>query len=243
MTGPIPSAAAAPTAPPPSPTGGVVGGALGKNEFLKLLVAQMKHQDPLNPMDGQQMATQLAQFTSVEQLMNIGDKLDMQSAENAALINAVNSSSAMNLLGRTVDVQTDVLEVGPNGPTTGSVEVPSAGGNLTLRITDSAGHTISTTPLGFREGGYTDIDLSKAIEDLEPGTYRIAVDCDQGNGAVSLTPRLALHVDGVRFGADQAYITSGSSTFPISLIAAVRVPAAPAAPDENTGSSNSPSGG
>lgn len=49
--------------------------ALGKDEFLKLLVAQMKNQDPMNPMDGQQMAAQLAQFTSVEQLINANDTL------------------------------------------------------------------------------------------------------------------------------------------------------------------------
>ena len=49
--------------------------ALGKDEFLKLLVAQMKNQDPLNPMDGQQMAAQLAQFSSVEQLVTANDTL------------------------------------------------------------------------------------------------------------------------------------------------------------------------
>ncbi len=54
----------------------VAGGAMGKNEFLKLLVAQMSNQDPLNPMDGKEMAAQLAQFSSVEQLLNINTKLD-----------------------------------------------------------------------------------------------------------------------------------------------------------------------
>ena len=49
--------------------------ALGKDEFMKLLVAQMKNQDPLNPADGQEMAAQLAQFSSVEQLQNANDTL------------------------------------------------------------------------------------------------------------------------------------------------------------------------
>jgi flagellar basal-body rod modification protein FlgD len=52
------------------------GGKLGKDEFLKLLVAQMKNQDPLNPMDGQQMAAQLAQFSSVEQLVTANESLE-----------------------------------------------------------------------------------------------------------------------------------------------------------------------
>ena len=51
------------------------GGAMGKNEFVKLLVTQMKNQDPLNPMDGKDLAAQLAQFSSVEQLINANSTL------------------------------------------------------------------------------------------------------------------------------------------------------------------------
>lgn len=52
------------------------GGALGKDEFVKLLVTEMKNQDPTSPMDGKALAAQLAQFSSVEQLININTKLD-----------------------------------------------------------------------------------------------------------------------------------------------------------------------
>jgi flagellar basal-body rod modification protein FlgD len=52
------------------------GGAMGKDEFVKLLITQMKNQDPTNPMDGKDLAAQLAQFSSVEQLININAKLD-----------------------------------------------------------------------------------------------------------------------------------------------------------------------
>ncbi len=51
------------------------GGAMGKNEFVKLLVSEMKNQDPLNPMSGKDLAAQLAQFSSVEQLMNANTTL------------------------------------------------------------------------------------------------------------------------------------------------------------------------
>lgn len=55
---------------------GVAGGALGKDAFMKLLITQLKNQDPLSPQDGTQMATQLATFTSVETLQSINSKLD-----------------------------------------------------------------------------------------------------------------------------------------------------------------------
>jgi flagellar basal-body rod modification protein FlgD len=47
-----------------------------KHTFLQLLVAQLKHQDPLNPADGLQFVTQLAQFTSLEQTMEIRKELE-----------------------------------------------------------------------------------------------------------------------------------------------------------------------
>ena len=47
----------------------------GENTFLKLLVEQLKHQDPLAPQDGAQFVAQLAQFNSLEQLISINDRL------------------------------------------------------------------------------------------------------------------------------------------------------------------------
>jgi flagellar basal-body rod modification protein FlgD len=56
------------------------GGAMGKDQFVKLLVTEMQNQDPMNPLDGKELAAQLAQFSSVEQLMSINSKLDDFSA-------------------------------------------------------------------------------------------------------------------------------------------------------------------
>ena len=61
--------------PATAPTDSASKAQVDYQSFLKLLVAQMKNQDPMNPMDGQEMAAQLAQFTSVEQLINANDTL------------------------------------------------------------------------------------------------------------------------------------------------------------------------
>ncbi len=71
---------------------------LGKEAFLQLLVTQMQHQDPLEPMDNSQMIAQLAQFTSLEQMNNLNDSFDTLSGN----IDQLNFISANSLLGREV---------------------------------------------------------------------------------------------------------------------------------------------
>ncbi len=72
---------------------------LGKDQFFEMLVAQLKYQDPLNPMDGANFSAQLAQFTSLEQLSNISKTLDAQSANYSQLINM----QAVGMIGKEVD--------------------------------------------------------------------------------------------------------------------------------------------
>jgi flagellar basal-body rod modification protein FlgD len=68
---------------------------LDTNDFLKLFVAQMSHQDPMSPMDNNAMVSQMSALTSVEQLTNL-------SASNAKMASALGQSSAIALMGRSV---------------------------------------------------------------------------------------------------------------------------------------------
>jgi flagellar basal-body rod modification protein FlgD len=206
-----------------SPFTAAAGGKLGKDEFIKLLVAQMTHQDPLAPSDGQQMASQLAQFSSVEQLMNIGTKLDAQGTANGGLVTAVNNSAAMSLLGKTVTATSDKITVGGTKPTSAVVvDVPSQGGTLQLTITDSTGKVVKTVDLGTKSGGSQRFALGDYTKDLPAGTYGVAVaSASGGEKAVKLTTMVTALVDGVRFGTNGAVVTSGDRTFPINTIAAI----------------------
>ena len=69
---------------------------LGKDDFLKLLIAQMKNQDPQSPADSSQMAAQLAQFSSVEQLANINQALTAQATAQTTLMNQITAGTASN---------------------------------------------------------------------------------------------------------------------------------------------------
>src|SRR2546423_1546118 len=93
----------------------VAGGALGKDQFLKLLVAQLRYQDPLSPMQGDQMASQLAQFSSLEQLQQINTNLTGQQSSAGTLLGAVQSSAAINTIGHMVVAIGNQLQLGGGG--------------------------------------------------------------------------------------------------------------------------------
>lgn len=78
---------------------------LGKDDFLRLLITQLKHQDPLNPVNNQEFIAQMAQFSSLEQMQNLNE-----SFETMALVDM--SSSALNFLGREVQATDPSMENG-----------------------------------------------------------------------------------------------------------------------------------
>ena len=75
---------------------------LGKDDFLKLLVKKLENQDPLNPSDDQAFISELAQFSSLEQMNNIATELS--TANNYSLMSSqsLNNSLAAGLIGKTV---------------------------------------------------------------------------------------------------------------------------------------------
>ena len=199
------------------------GGAMGKNEFMRLLITQMTHQDPLNPQDSAAMAAQLAQFSALEQMTNINTTLQDQAAANAALAGAVNNSSAVALLGKTVTVISDQIAGGAAGTTSVAADVPAGGGHLSVRIMDANGVTLRTKDLGTVGGGRTAADIGELTRALPAGTYTVAFDLATGTAAVTHPSAfVTATLDGVRFGTNGAIVTSGSLSFPIGAIVSVR---------------------
>ena len=90
---------------------------LGKDEFLTMFVAQLKNQDPLNPMQGQEFAAQLAQFSSLEQLYNVNENLQtMKSSEDDA-----SRLQALDFIGKDIVAKGDSLQLLQGQVTNGNV--------------------------------------------------------------------------------------------------------------------------
>jgi flagellar basal-body rod modification protein FlgD len=198
------------------------GKILDKDDFLQLLVAQMRHQDPMNPMDGVEFAGQLAQFSSLEQLINIQSSLEAQGAASAGLSEAVNQLAALNVIGR------EVLTVGNHVSLTGqstdtvTVGIGGGGGNATLRLFDESGREVATTSLGFLDAGRHDIPLGEAWAGFEPGPYTYTLEVTDGSeDPVQVQHFQRVRIDGVRYGPAGAVLMAGGQAIPLGDIVEV----------------------
>lgn len=198
------------------------GGAMGKDQFVKLLVAQMTHQDPLNPMDSTQMAAQLAQFSSVEQLMNISSKLDAQTNGSLSMLDALDRNAALGMIGRSVTAVSDQIAVSSHSAAPVQVDVPSAGASVRVTICDASGKALTTADQGVMKGGRQTLDLSSALKSVPAGTYTIKVDVVGTDGKTTgLSPIQTFDIDGLRFGTNGAVLTSGNRSVPIGNVIGV----------------------
>jgi len=148
--------------------------ALGKDDFLKLLIAQLKNQDPQDPADSAQMAAQLAQFTSVEQLTNIAQTLDGQVRSAASLLNEVTAGTAVNTIGKTITASSDLVEL--NGSGNETLMITGNGGPAKLNVFDAVtGSLITSKDMGSLAAGRSEIVIGRALGTLTPGVYRVSV--------------------------------------------------------------------
>jgi flagellar basal-body rod modification protein FlgD len=195
------------------------GGKLGKDEFLKMLIAQMKNQDPMNPMKGDDMAAQLAQFSSLEQLTNISKALEEQARLQDGIIASINDTTAMNVLGKTILAVGDQVLVDEAGGGSVHFEVGGAGGLATLRILDEAGRELGSRPLGFVAAGRHEYDVAEAAEGLPRGGYRFAIDVvDTAGKAAPTQTYINARIDGVRYGSQGPVLTAGPLRIPFGTI-------------------------
>ena len=195
------------------------GGKLGKNEFLKMLVAQLKNQDPLNPLQGEELAAHLAQFSSLEQLIDINTNLASQTAANNALAQTMNANVALSTLGRNVVALGDQVAVSQDGTASVTVSVDGAGGRGTLHIYDASGREVGSRSLGAGGGGRQTLELGSAGAGLAPSryTYSVEVKDSAGNQVPTQTYTVG-RIDGIHYGSNGPVLTAGPLTITLGSV-------------------------
>ena len=165
------------------------GGALSKlsgnfNDFLKLLMTQLQHQDPTSPMDTNAFTSQLVQFSSVEQQINTNTSLNK-------LIEATQGGSvlqASGMVGKTVQATSDHLAL--QGGKAGVGFTLSAPQQVTVSVANEAGTVLRSETVSGTSGTNTWAWDGKdsSGRKLPDGSYRVAVTGLNGSGAAQAVP-------------------------------------------------------
>jgi len=196
---------------------------MGQDQFLQLLVAQLRNQDPMSPMDGQEMAAQLAQFTSVEQLIAIREGMEIQAALQSAAIQAAAAASAVEITGKVVLAEGNrlvLLEEGAPAPLTVGL---GGSGEGVLRILDARGQVVASGTVGFLEQGKNTLDAGPLLEGLPPGTYSYELEVTDGAGSpVEVRTFTRALIEAVRFGPQgPVLLSAGGLEIPLAAVVEV----------------------
>ncbi len=196
---------------------------LGRDDFLTLLVAQLQHQDPLNPMDSTEFTSQLAQYSSLEQLFNIGDNL--KALKGAQEQDA--SLRALAFVGKEIKAEGNVLSLAEGKRAGGSFILDDPASCMVL-VTDSAGNEVRRIPMGAMGPGAHAFEWDgrdDAGRMREPGVYgfQVAAVADDGSD-VPVKTRLTGTVSRVNLEGDAPILYVGDIPVSISEVIDVAAP-------------------
>lgn len=137
------------------------GAADTQDRFLKLLVAQMQNQDPMNPMDNAQVTTQLAQIQTVTGVGTLNNSIQSLAGQ----FGQMQALQSVSLVGRTVTVPGNQVTV-EDGKATLNYELADAADTVKIEILNGGGAVIATQDAGAQKGGAQSFtwDASKATE-------------------------------------------------------------------------------
>jgi flagellar basal-body rod modification protein FlgD len=169
-----------------------------EDRFLKLLVAQMKNQDPMNPLDNAQVTSQMAQISTVsgiDKLNTTVQGLNQQFVQLQALQGA-------SLVGRDVILPGDRLSANDAGLVQGGFELAAPADGVKIEILNAGGRVIDSIDLGAEGSGRHGFEWTPTAG-VDPALgARFRVVAKSGSAAVSTTPLMRDRVDAVATGGD-----------------------------------------
>ncbi len=192
----LPAVNSAASVLPRSSVGGTLASSTAdesQDRFLKLLVTQMRNQDPMNPMDNAQVTSQLAQISTVGGIDKLNNSLSAMSSAMSATQNAA-------LIGRTVVVASDLVRFGGSTPVTVGVELAAAADKVEVNIVDATGRTVRGMAFGALPQGTSTFEWdgrNNAGETVAAGDYSLRLNATAASKAVTASGLVAGYVDSV----------------------------------------------
>jgi flagellar basal-body rod modification protein FlgD len=129
-----------------------------QDRFLKLLVAQLNNQDPMNPMDNAQMTSQMAQINTVTGIQQVNDTLKSMADQ----FNAMQVLQGSTMVGHDVLIEGNTLSSNAQGVASGAIDLSARAESVKVDILSPGGQLIDTLNLGALEAGRHSFDWNAA---------------------------------------------------------------------------------
>jgi len=191
----------------------VASNTLGQDQFLQLMVAQLKNQDPMQPMTNGEFLGQMAQFGTVNGIQD----LQKSFTSFASSLQSNQALMASSLVGRVVMVPGDSM-VFSGTPAVGAAELPQAASEVRVSVMDGSGQVVRHQALGSQAAGtvrFTWDGLSDSGTTMAPGVYTMKVEAVTGGKSSALQTYALARVDSVSLGGQQGIMLNlwdGSTT-------------------------------
>jgi flagellar basal-body rod modification protein FlgD len=197
------------------------GTTLGGTDFLTLMLAQLKNQDPTSPVDSNTFLSQLASLSEVQGITSLNTSFN-------ALSSSLSSSQALqasSLLGHQALVNSSTATVAAGAPVTGAVNVPQTTSQVVLNISDSSGVLVSQVNLGAQPAGLTSFSWNgktSAGTQAPAGTYTLTAQyAGATSGSTAASTLVNGTVESVSMGAGTTGLTlnvAGIGSVPFSSV-------------------------
>ncbi len=205
-------------APAPAATRATLTGDL--ESFLLLLTTQLKNQDPLEPLDSNQFAAQLAQFATVEQAIKTNDNLNSL----IGISKAGQTAAAVSYLGKTIEAEADIAPLIDSKAEYGYT-LPSTATSVTLAIANDQGKVVFSTTGETAPGRHSFVwdGVDNQGNEVEPGNYRLLIGAVDADGEqIPLKTRIVGRVDGADTSGDTINLLIGGVSVALDKVLSVK---------------------
>jgi len=190
-----------------------------KDQFLQLLVTQIKNQNPLDPMSNEEFTAQLTQFSMLEQL----EELNQNMVQDMSYSQSLNNTMMLSVVGKTASVISDGVEVSDGSAARSRLQV-GAGGTATVEVKNSAGEVVASYTESV-DAGWNDITWDGQMnngDQAEDGNYTLSVTTEDGAGNEMPSQLYATGVvQSIRFENNLAVLSVNGRDYYASEIAEV----------------------
>ena len=198
------------------------GNTMGKDDFLRLLVVQLKNQDPLDPVKNEDMASQLAQFSQLEELTNIRDAVEESTQASNGVTSAVNSMLSTTLIGKQARSAPSMIQYTEGQAVDIPIDLLGEASTCSIDIFDSAGTLIRTITISNPDEGSNVVswDGYGDFGGVNPSgvyTYTVSAKDDMGN-TVANNPYIEGTVEGVNYEGSTIFFIIDGYKIPFSNI-------------------------